>query len=128
MGVDESHADQTEQKTVLIADDDETVLQTFESWFAAYDGWEVQAVTDGGEAVKAFDEDIDVLLLDRMMDELCGHQVLSRYESAGYEFPVIVVSGYNPNSYLHEEDVDLYLRKPLDRNEFLNTVEEIVEE
>lgn len=120
MGSKENHS----ERTILIADDDEAVLQTFASWFSTRDTWDVELVTNGGDAVKALDEGIDVFLLDREMDELCGHQVLRRYDVGGYEFPVIVISGHNPNSYLHEDDVDLYLRKPLDRDSCLEAVEQ----
>lgn len=124
MGINESHS----ERTILIADDDEAVLQTFVSWFSAYESWDVELATNGGDAVKALSEEIDVFLLDREMDELCGHQVLRRYEVGGYEFPVLVISGHNPNSYLHEDDVDMYLRKPLDRDSCLEAVEQVLDQ
>lgn len=111
---------------ILIADDDQDFLTALEVWLADYDGAEVITVTDGDAAIEAMDSSISVFLCDRRMPELAGEEVIERIRERGYDVPTIGISAYESDTYLHEGDVDMYLQKPIDRGELVESIDSVL--
>lgn len=109
----------------VLAEDDHVLVKTINLWLSDSDV-ELETVTNGADAVDTIDEDVDVLICDRQMPELRGHEVLQRIEQQGYDIPVIVVSAYEPDYHLHTDDVDVYLVKPIDRDDLLGALEKVL--
>lgn len=105
----------------VLAEDDHVLVKTIKLWLAD-SNIELEAVTNGADAVDAVDEAVDVLICDRRMPELNGNEVLSRLEEEGHDIPVVVVSAYEPDYHLHTDDVDEYLVKPIDREDLLDAL------
>lgn len=81
--------------TVLLAEDDPDVSALVRHVLEA-DGYRVEAVADGAEALRRFEERRpDLLVLDVMMPRLTGFEVLVRLrelEDAGTPVPVLMLS------------------------------------
>ncbi|GGM64441.1 CheY-like chemotaxis protein [Halarchaeum rubridurum] len=116
-------ADRTD--TVLLADDNDELRETFRLWLAA-DRWECWMAADGEETLNALGDDVDVLVLDRRMPDLTGPEVVERLGETDFDGQVLVVSAYEQDTLLSEDDVAGYLTKPIRRQTFVETLERVV--
>jgi DNA-binding response OmpR family regulator len=81
---------------LLVADDSETVLLMLKRRLEM-EGYEVETATDGKEALKLFNKkgtDPDVVLLDAMMPNMSGIEVLEQIRESGSEVPVVIISAH----------------------------------
>ncbi len=77
---------------VLVVDDEEQV-RTFLVELLGSSGYQVRCASSGAQALEMLAEDsFDVVLMDVMMPELSGLEVLRRYRASGGGVPVIVLS------------------------------------
>lgn len=85
----------TQQETplkVLVVDDEPSIAQLLQMALR-YDGWDVRVASNGAEAVQLADEFTpDVMVLDIMLPDFDGMQVLSRLRSAGDPVPVLFLT------------------------------------
>lgn len=76
----------------LVVDDEESILQLL-AMALRYEGWEVETAAGGAEAlekVRTFSPDVAVL--DIMLPDFDGLQVLSRMRSEGFLLPVLFLT------------------------------------
>src|SRR5688500_5402490 len=75
---------------VLVAEDDETILQMLVKYLAGK-GFRVTAVTDGSAALDALRAltDLDMALLDVMMPRMSGFEALQEARGGGVQVPII---------------------------------------
>jgi CheY-like chemotaxis protein len=82
---------------LLVADDSETVLLMLERRLQM-EGYEVITATDGVEALQRLeetgDEAPDVILLDAMMPNMSGLEVLEELRKRDSEIPVLIISAH----------------------------------
>jgi DNA-binding response OmpR family regulator len=82
---------------VLVADDSETVLLMLERRLEM-EGYEVVTATDGFEALDRLrnsdSKEPDVILLDAMMPNMSGIEVLEELRKAGSNIPVLMISAH----------------------------------
>ena len=103
--------------TILIADDD-SVNRKLLRRLLEQDGHVVRAAANGPEALELFAEEaIDIVLLDIMMPELDGIEVLERLKATpgGSHVPVIMISAVDETESVVrciEAGADDYLSKP----------------
>ncbi len=77
---------------ILVADDDQKLLKMVRRTLA-YEGFQVVTAENGREAlVKLADERPDLLVLDWMMPELDGLELLKRLREAGETLPVLILT------------------------------------
>lgn len=107
--------------SVLVAEDDAVMRATIELWLNDTD-WDVETVADGREAVESLNEDVDILVCDRRMPRLNAEGVLTRLDEAELDIPVIILTAYEPDDGLNEDDVDAYLNKPVKREVLTNVI------
>lgn len=86
-----------------------------ELWLADT-GWTVLAAADGQEAVDQLSDDVDVLVCDRQMPKLTASEVLDHVEAENFDLSVVILSAYEPDEEMSEEEVDAYLNKPIRKN------------
>jgi DNA-binding response OmpR family regulator len=80
-----------EATTVLVADDDDDIARLLRDYLEA-DGHTVHIASDGRAAVEAVEQHpVDVVLLDVMMPELSGFDVLRRIRQSA-DVPVLILS------------------------------------
>lgn len=110
--------------TVLAVEDDDDVRLTYEIWLD--DDWEVKTAESGSEALEKLDDEMDVVILDRMMPGLSGDEVLQRIRARDIDCRVVMVTAVNPDFDIVEMPFDAYFTKPIDRAELNDTVETLV--
>jgi CheY-like chemotaxis protein len=91
--------------TVLVVDDDEAVRALAKASLLRA-GLRVLLAADGYEALRILREDseeVTVVLLDLMMPNLDGGEVLRRLRASHPDLPVILTTGYHQQEVLSEE-------------------------
>jgi DNA-binding response OmpR family regulator len=84
---------------LLVADDSETVLLMLQRRLEMA-GYEVTTATDGREALDAVEEETgtdrepDLILLDAMMPNISGIEVLQKLRSSGSKIPILIISAH----------------------------------
>jgi len=98
----------TDRPTVLVVDDDPTVVALFEELLAEYD---VRTAGDAAGALAAADG-ADVVLLDRRMPDRSGDEVLAELRERGSTAAVVMVTGTAPDGDPAGGEYDDYIVKP----------------
>jgi DNA-binding response OmpR family regulator len=114
-----------EPPVVLIAEDERSVAEGYELWLSA--DYEIRLAADGREALDEVDDSVDVVLLDRMMPELSGGQVLREIRERDIDCKVAMVTAVEPDFDVIEMGFDAYITKPPDRDELVETIETLLD-
>lgn len=81
--------------TVLIVDDEESILETLNG-ILDDDGYEVVTASNGEDALKRFDEcSPEVILLDVWMPGMDGIETLQKFRGKSLDISVIMISGHS---------------------------------
>ncbi|WP_435359355.1 response regulator [Haloarchaeobius sp. DFWS5] len=120
-----THAiDLPENPTVLVAEDDEDLAETYDFWLR--DEYDVRVATDGEEALETYGDEVDVVLLDRRMPVMAGDETLDRLKEKDPAVRVAMVTAVEPSVDIVEMRFDDYLVKPVGRDQIRDTVEELL--
>lgn len=112
---------------VLLVDDEEDV-RLLVSHILADTGYQVDTVENGREALRRIAESRpDLVLLDLMMPELDGWQVLSAMRETLDAPPVIVLSAYCDDRKAATLGARGWVRKPFDYRALLHACSDILE-
>ncbi len=126
---DEAGIPQIGGARILLVDDEprlcDSIRQLFE--LRGYDG---HMCTSGTEAIATLKlETFDLILLDLMLPDMTGHDVLDQIIAMGIRTPVIVVSGddtIDAAISALRKGVYNFIRKPYEPEELLNTAENAI--
>ena len=119
---------------LLVADDSETVLLMLQRRLEM-EGYEVVTATDGVEALDRLHEagakEPDVILLDAMMPNKSGTEVLEELRDEGSKIPVLMISAHldaqEPDRMRSLGATDC-IPKPFEWEDLIGKIEEIVQE
>ncbi len=117
-------ATDSDTRTVLVVEDEDRVAEVFATILS--DTYTVRLASDGAEALEKIDETVDVVLLDRQLPQMSGDEILERIEATGYDYRVAMISGVDPDFDVLDMGFDDYLRKPVRKNELLETVQRLL--
>ncbi|CDK40441.1 HoxA-like transcriptional regulator [Halorubrum sp. DM2] len=107
--------------TVLAVDDEPDLAELYRVYLdPAYD---VRIATGGEEAIDAMDDAVDVVLLDRRMPDMSGHEVLTEIRGEGYDARVAMLTAVEPDVDIVEMPFDDYKTKPVTKEDLLTLVE-----
>ncbi len=114
---------------ILVIDDEPLMLQSIRIMLGGK-GYDVLTAGSGAEAVDCMGQGaIDLVLLDIMLPDMDGYQLMGRITTNYPDTPVIVITGHSSTesaiAALRQGAYD-YLRKPFGYEEFLKTVENAV--
>ncbi|WP_207535602.1 response regulator transcription factor [Desertivirga arenae] len=113
----------TENKTILICDDDEGILELV-SIILEGSGFQTVCVQNSLEIFKKISEkDPDLIFLDLWMPQLSGDQVLKtiREDESFSGLPVIVMSASRDGAAIaHQAGANDFLAKPFDIDELVD--------
>ncbi len=113
------------RRRILLADDSVTIQKVIELTFMDED-YEVRAVSNGDEAIKAlFEVDPDVVIADVHMPGANGYEVCRHCKEARPAMPVLLLVGtFEPfdEAQARAAGADSFLKKPFDSQELLQRV------
>ncbi|MDQ7816370.1 MAG: sigma-54 dependent transcriptional regulator [Melioribacteraceae bacterium] len=106
-------------KLVFIIDDEESILKMLTHWCKAQWNYNVRTFTNGNNALAALQENPDLVLLDIMLPDINGNDVLKAIKSKNPQLPVIMLSAQG-SVEVALESIRLgafdYFPKPIDKN------------
>ena len=114
---------------VLLIEDDTSTAKSIE-WMLKSEGFVVDATDlgeDGLEIGKLYD--YDIIILDLMLPDIDGFEVLRRLRAARVATPVLILSGISePDSKIKglSSGADDYLTKPFDKRELIARIHAVV--
>ncbi len=120
-------------KKVLAIDDENDALLILKTTLTS-EGYEVLTATNGMDGLALAEEHIpDLIILDLLMPEMDGFEVLDELKSNDTtgQIPVIVVSGVSEKEKIKDalaEGVDYFIIKPYDYNDLVNKVQQALGE
>ncbi len=119
-----------EKAKILIAEDEESQRKLLEG-FLKKEGFSVDAVASGKEAIEKLKGDFyDIALIDYRMPELDGLETLKRIRGLFPDIPVVMMTAYGTVetavASMKEGAVD-YLTKPIDLDELLLIFQKVLE-
>ncbi|MDP2038817.1 MAG: sigma-54 dependent transcriptional regulator [Ignavibacteria bacterium] len=107
------------EKQIFIIDDEESILKMLSHWVKNQWGYNVKIFTNGHDALNALSENPDLILLDIMLPDINGNEVLGRIKQRNSNLPVIMLSAQG-SVEVALESVRLgafdYFPKPVDKN------------
>jgi two-component system response regulator ResD len=114
-------------KTILVVDDDKSILRTF-THILQKNGYEIDAVETGKEAIKKADtRHYDLALVDIMLPDMDGTDLLAKMKKSLQNTIKIMVTGFpsvESGVKALDEGADAYLVKPVKPEELLMLIEE----
>jgi len=119
-----------EKARILIAEDEKTQREMLEG-FLKKEGFYVDSVTNGLQALKKLDENpYDIALIDYKMPEMDGLKTLKEIRRLYPELPVVMMTAYGTIetavSCMKEGALD-YLTKPIELEELLLIIQKVIE-
>lgn len=111
--------------TVLVVDDEEPFARTVALWLDEY--WTTTVATDGEEAVRRYGPEIDAVLLDRRMPKLSGDEALDQIRAQDGSARIAMMTAVEPDLDIVELDFDMYIEKPVDRQEIVDATRTLLE-
>ena len=120
------------QKTVLIADDENDIVETLQFMFES-EGFNVLTAFDGEEALQAArTNNPDIILLDVMMPKINGYKVsrLLKFDKKFQDIPIIMLTARSQeeDKLIGEETgANEYITKPFDINDVIELVKQYLQ-
>jgi two-component system NtrC family response regulator len=110
------------KKTVLVLDDEQENLRTYEEILRDMD-YHVLLQPDGGSALALLREDapVDLIITDFRMPGMNGIEFITELRHSRPFVPVIMITAYgNIETYLHSVSLGVfeYVHKPVNKEEF----------
>jgi DNA-binding response OmpR family regulator len=116
--------DVDDQPTVLIVEDEHALIELYVRWLE--DDYTVLTANGGEEALEQFSDEVDVVLLDRLMPGMSGDEVLEELRKHGTRVKVAMVTAVEPDFDVITMGFDDYLTKPVERQELLETIQRLL--
>lgn len=113
-----------DRATVLVVDDEPDLADLYADWVSGE--YDVRTAHGGEEALEKLDDEVDVALIDRLMPELSGDEVLEAVRTEGLDCRVAMVTAVEPDFDIVEMGFDSYVVKPVDREELLGVVDRLL--
>lgn len=112
------------RSTVLIVDDEQDLADLYAGFLA--DDYIVQTAYGGEDALDQYDEDVDIVLLDRRMPTTSGDEVLSTIREYESDCQVVMVTAVDPDFDVLDMGIDGYLTKPVGSDDLHAVVEQML--
>ena len=116
---------------ILIADDEPNIVLALE-FLMKKEGYEVQTVSDGEEALRTIEKSPpDLILLDIMMPKLDGYEVCQRIRSDPSLKDIVIIMLTAKGREVEREKglalgADFYITKPFSTREVVQKVREVL--
>jgi len=118
-------SDTEARPTVLAVDDEPDLAELYRVYLDA--AYEVRIATDGEEALSLMDDTVEVVLLDRRMPDMSGHEVLEAIRGEGYDARIAMLTAVEPDVDIVDMPFDDYKTKPVTKEDLLALVEVLLQ-
>jgi len=116
-------------KRIMVVDDDATIVETL-AYNLKRHGFEAVSFSRGMEALSGLDDaDACLIVLDWMLPDVTGPEVVKLIRERGCELPVLMLTGRSsPNDIAHglSAGADDYLAKPFSTIEFMARIQALL--
>jgi len=106
-------------KNIFIVDDEESILKMLTHWCKNQWGYEIKTFGNGTDFLNSLSENPDLVLLDIMLPDINGNEILSRIRQRDLHLPVIMLSAQG-SVEVALDSIRLgafdYFPKPIDKN------------
>ena len=122
-----SSTEMSDRPLVLLVEDDETVSEVVERYLER-EGFRVEVVPDGADAIGRFDDEVDLIVLDIMLPGMDGLEVCRRLRATS-SVPIIMLTALGEESDRImglELGADDYLAKPFSPRELTARVKSVL--
>ena len=106
---------------LLIVDDEQDIVDICQTYFE-YEGYQVTTTTNGKEAIQLLSSDIDVMILDIMMPEVSGYDIVKEMKAKQLDIPFIYLTAKTQEHdtiYALTLGADDYVKKPFSPRELV---------
>lgn len=107
------------EKLIFIVDDEDSILKMLTHWCRSQWNYNVKTFTNGSDMLNSLSESPDLILLDIMLPDINGNEVLSKIKQKHTQLPVIMLSAQG-SVEVALESIRLgaydYFPKPIDKN------------
>lgn len=100
----------SEDTTILIVDDEERIVELIQAFVA--NEHDIRVATSADEALQTYDEDVDIVYLDRRLPDRSGDEVLQEIRSREHDCEVVIISAVSEEYNQQQLDYDAYVSKP----------------
>jgi DNA-binding response OmpR family regulator/DNA-binding HxlR family transcriptional regulator len=110
-----------DRSSILILEDERMVADLLAEYFP--DTYDVQHVRTGEEAIEQYTDDVDLIVVDRNLDDISGDEVATRIRAEHEQPLVLCVSGIEPDDEISGLAYDDYIHKPVEEREVRTRLE-----
>lgn len=115
----------TDDPIVLVVDDEPSLVEIYTHWLES--DYRVRTAECGETALEALDDDVDIMILDRLMPGMTGCEVTDAVRKRDLDCMIVMATAVEPDFDLISMDIDTYLTKPIERDELLTTVSQMLD-
>ncbi|MFT4883511.1 MAG: DNA-binding response OmpR family regulator [Natronomonas sp.] len=112
------------QDVILVVEDEPDLADLYSGWLS--EKYPVRVAHDGSEAMQKFDEDVEIVLLDRQLPGMDGDAVLSLIRDRDPECQVAMVTAVEPDVDVVDMGFDAYITKPIREEELFEVVDHLL--
>ena len=105
---------------LLIVDDEQDIVDICQTYFE-YEGYQVTTTTNGREAIKLLSSEIDVMILDIMMPEVSGYDIVKEMKAQQQIFLLFTTAKTQEHDTIYALTLgaDDYVKKPFSPRELV---------
>jgi CheY-like chemotaxis protein len=105
---------------ILVAEDDAALRELYTHRLQAIGEYVVLTAESGDDAWAAFDDDVDLAILDEQMPGRSGVELARAIAASPFDVPCVVLSGQDPPE---QGSWDAFLRKPVHLDDLRTVLE-----
>ncbi len=112
------------QDVILVVEDEPDLADMYSGWLDQK--YPVRTAHDGNEALDKFDEDVEVVLLDRQLPGMDGDAVLPLLRDRKPDIQVAMVTAVDPDVNVVDMGFDAYITKPIREDDLFEVVDHLL--
>jgi len=109
---------------ILAVDDEQKLADIYQQWLQP--NYEVNIAYNGEQALEEINNKTDLVLLDRMMPDMSGKQVLKKIRKQYKDLQIVMITAKDPEIEVANLEIDDYMVKPVDKEDLQEKVGEIL--
>lgn len=100
-----------DRDVVLIVEDDANLRSMYAAWLSS--DYDVRVAADAAEALRQFDVDVDLVLLDRNLPDRNGSRIVPTLRGRSHDCQIALLTAIEPDFDIMHIDFDAYITKPV---------------